>query len=61
MNNSYRLSSSAFDREKEDEKIEPLKIYFLSVEGNVTEKEYFCLQRRIAYKWTSSCGGIKQK
>lgn len=41
MNNSYRLSSSAFDREKEDEKIEPLKIYFLSVEGNVTEKEYF--------------------
>ena len=41
MNNSYRLSSSAFDREKEDEKIEPLKIYFLSVERECDRKRIF--------------------
>lgn len=40
MNNPYRLSSSVYERETEDEKITPLKIYFLSVEGNKTEKEY---------------------
>jgi len=40
MNNKYRLASSAFERETEDEKIEPQKIYFISVEGNITEKEY---------------------
>ncbi len=41
MTNKYRLSSNAFEREKEDEKIKPQKIFFLSVEGNATEKEYF--------------------
>ena len=39
MRNKYRLCSSAFDRESENEKIEPLKIFFLAVEGNRTEKE----------------------
>lgn len=41
MNNRYRLSASVYERETEEEKIEPQKIIFLSVEGNVTEKEYF--------------------
>lgn len=41
MINKYRLMSTSFERKKEEEKIEPQKIYFLSVEGNVTEKEYF--------------------
>lgn len=41
MINPYRLVSSAYERETELEKIDPLKIYFLSVEGNKTEKEYF--------------------
>lgn len=41
MKNRYRLSSNAFEREAEDEKVEPQKIFFLSVEGNATEKEYF--------------------
>ena len=40
MTNKFRLSSRAFEREEENEKIEPQKIFFLSVEGNVTEKEY---------------------
>lgn len=41
MSNKYRLTASVFEREKEQEKIDPQKIYFLSVEGNITEKEYF--------------------
>lgn len=41
MVNKYRLTSTVYDREEEKDKIEPLKIYFLSVEGNNTEKEYF--------------------
>jgi len=41
MINKYRLSASGFDREEDKDKIEPLKIFFLSVEGNTTEKEYF--------------------
>lgn len=41
MKNKYRLSSNAFEREEEQDKIEPQKIFFLSVEGNATEKEYF--------------------
>lgn len=41
MPNKYRLSASRYERETEDQKIEPKKVYFLSVEGNVTEKEYF--------------------
>lgn len=41
MNNKYRLVSTTFDREKDEDKVQPQKIYFLSVEGNATEKEYF--------------------
>lgn len=41
MKNKYRLSSNAFEREEESDKIEPQKVFFLSVEGNATEKEYF--------------------
>lgn len=41
MKNKYRLSSNAFEREEEQDKIEPQKIFFLSVEGNITEREYF--------------------
>ena len=38
--NKYRLASAAFERESEEEKILPKKVFFISVEGNVTEKEY---------------------
>lgn len=41
MKNKFRLSSNSFERESEEEKIAPEKIFFLSVEGNDTEKEYF--------------------
>lgn len=41
MKNKYRLSSTVFEREEEKDKVEPQKIFFLSVEGNATEKEYF--------------------
>lgn len=41
MKNRYRLSSNAFEREAEQDKVETQKIFFLSVEGNETEKEYF--------------------
>lgn len=41
MRNKYRLSSNAFDREREEDKVSPQKIFFLSAEGNNTEKEYF--------------------
>lgn len=41
MKNKFRLHSEIFDRETEEEKIDPEKIYFISVEGNVTEREYF--------------------
>lgn len=41
MRNKYRLSSNAFEREVESDKVEPRKVFFLSVEGNATEKEYF--------------------
>ena len=40
MTNRYRLSSSTYEREEEN-KIEPKKVFFLSVEGNTTEKAYF--------------------
>lgn len=40
MNNKFRLSSNAFDRETEEERISPKKVFFISVEGNSTEKEY---------------------
>lgn len=38
--NKFRLSSNAFERESEEEKILPKKVFFISIEGNVTEKEY---------------------
>lgn len=38
--NKFRLSSNAFDRESEEEKVLPKKVFFISVEGNATEKEY---------------------
>lgn len=41
MKNKYRLSSNAFERESEEDKVDSQKIFFLSVEGNATEKEYF--------------------
>lgn len=41
MYNRYRLTSTVYDREDEAQKIIPEKRVFLSVEGNVTEKEYF--------------------
>lgn len=41
MYNRYRLTSMVYDREDETQKIIPEKRVFLSVEGNVTEKEYF--------------------
>lgn len=41
MENRFRLASASYERETEDQKIEPQKIFYLSVEGNVTEKEYF--------------------
>lgn len=41
MTNKYRLSSTVYNRETEKEKIDLQKIIFLSVEGNVTEIEYF--------------------
>lgn len=41
MHNRYRLTSAVYDREDEFQKIIPEKRVFLSVEGNVTEKEYF--------------------
>lgn len=41
MKNKYRLSSAAFERETDEDKEELEKIYFISVEGNRTETEYF--------------------
>lgn len=41
MKNSFRLSQVNYERETEDQKVEVQKIFYLSVEGNVTEKEYF--------------------
>lgn len=40
MSNKYRLTSNAFEREKEEDKIEPSRLLFLSMEGSDTEKEY---------------------
>ena len=41
MKNRYRLRSTVFEREEEKDKIKQKKIFFLSIEGNATEKEYF--------------------
>lgn len=38
--NKFRLSSNAFERESEEEKVLPKKVFFISIEGNVTEKQY---------------------
>ena len=46
--NKFRLSSNAFDRESEEEKVLPKKVFFISVEGNITEKEY--LQQLAIYR-----------
>lgn len=41
MKNRFRLTSTNYERETEEQKIKPQKIFYLSVEGNITEKEYF--------------------
>ena len=41
MYNRYRLTSTVYDREDEAQKIIPEKRVFPSVEGNLTENEYF--------------------
>lgn len=41
MINRYRLASTVYDRETEEDKIALEKVIFLSVEGNISEKEYF--------------------
>ncbi len=41
MHNKFRLMSSAYDREEENQKEILEKRIFLSVEGNETEKKYF--------------------
>ena len=41
MINRYRLTSTVYEREDESQKVLPEKRFFLSVEGNATEKEYF--------------------
>ena len=33
MQNKYRLRASQYDRETEDEKIRPYRIYYIAVEG----------------------------
>lgn len=40
MMNKFRLSSDAFERESEEEKELPKKVFFISIEGNITEKQY---------------------
>lgn len=39
--NKYRLASNLYYRETEENKTQPKKVYFLSLEGTKTEKEYF--------------------
>ena len=41
VKSKYRLTSTAFERADENEKIDPKKIVFLSVEGDETERTYF--------------------
>lgn len=41
MGNQFRLMSTVYDREEDEQKILVEKRIFLSVEGNDTEKEYF--------------------
>ena len=39
--NKYRLHSTVYDRDIEEETKELKRVFFLSVEGNDTEREYF--------------------
>ncbi len=39
MHNQFRLMSSVYEREDDDERVFVEKRIFLSVEGNATEKE----------------------
>lgn len=39
--NKYRLSANVYDRESEDERIDVRKVFYLAVEGNLTEVQYF--------------------
>ncbi len=41
MKNRFRLMRTDYEREAEGDRIEPQKVFYLSVEGNVTEAEYF--------------------
>lgn len=41
MHNQFRVMSTAYEREDDDERVFVEKRIFLSVEGNETEKEYF--------------------
>lgn len=41
LTSQYRLRSSAFVRTEENNKVDPKRIVFLSVEGARTEKDYF--------------------
>ena len=43
INSRYRLSSSAFERPEEADRIDPKRVIVLAVEGDVTEKDYFSL------------------
>jgi hypothetical protein len=40
MGSKYRLKSSAFERKDESGLEDPLKVFFISVEGNDTEVKY---------------------
>ncbi len=41
MKNKFRLSASHYERETSEQRIDPKKVYYIAVEGNQTEKEYF--------------------
>ena len=41
MTSRFRLMSTAFKREDEDNKIDPKRMIILSVEGDETERTYF--------------------
>ena len=53
MMNKFRLSSNAFERESEEEKELPKKVFFISIEGNVTENEY--LHKLSKYRDYANC------
>ena len=41
LTSRFRLTSTAFTREDEDNKIDPKRMIILSVEGDETERTYF--------------------